>query len=1312
MTRGSPPSLDRLMRSFRNREHGRSGRRSKSADVLSKTASFLNGTRTHIVAGNKANAEHRWRDAQVAYGEALRRNPKLEAIWVQYGHALKEQGELSSAEEAYRRAIDLREDNADTHLQLGHVLKLQGKRSDAIGAYRKSHMLDPSSPHAANELRDMAGAVPSEEEIVEFYRTGPGAKAFAAKQAVMAVLDAAPKVAETPLEQYLVDNDVSLAFLKKFDAEFYYYSTKSLREQQATFDHEAAVRHFVSAGIETLAPIREGHHFERGFYVETYAPDIHALDPVAAYRHYLKIGLENASAPNARLWLEGLLGPNIRGLASLKMPSFPGSDASSGFADEFRLLMGEGMVNPAIPVAIEPEHAPLLAVIADRLVMEGKDDQAMTAYQKILQAVPDFAPALRHYADCLLRRQCYLEASNLYERLTASGEANIWTFINLAQCRELLGDKMTALRWLKKGIEQYPGDLGLRRRFNAQASRVLTTSWQLANAEATNGRLTDAQTRIETDCGMVADLVRGETPAEKRYVRSVALVGNFDLPQCRFYRIDQKVEQLEAAGFVVETFNFKEDVDRFLEKLHCFDAVFFFRVPAYYEMIRAIDNAREVGCATFYEIDDLIFDREFYPPALETYDNQISHKEHDGLALGVPLFRSALRVCENALLSTKPLVEYVRSMDGEKPVFVHANALHSPHAQHVGHTGANVSNARVTIFYGSGTKAHKQDFQELVEPALVAMAEKYGDRVSIVLAGYMSPGAELRKYTDNLVLLPPVWDVHQYWSTLSAADINLAVLKPAPTTDVKSEIKWLEAAMLGIPSVISETALYADLIEDGVDGVIARTPQDWTDALDRLIKDPELRGKIGAKARERALAEYGIPAMAKNITEIIRSASLPAPDRRKRVLVVNVFYPPQATGGATRVVHDNVKDFAAHHRDDFTFEVFTTVEGGSEPYKTSSYGMDGVRVVGVTTPDIPDIDRIVYDERMAKVFGDYLEVCQPDIIHFHCIQRLTAAIVLEARRRGIPYVITAHDGWWISDEQFLLGENGQIELYDHGNPASQLGRIPAEHFATRMQLRECLLGAEKILAVSEAFADIYRSVGLTNVMATPNGNSDLAPLPRVPSPDGKVRLGFIGGMARHKGYPLIQRALLSGEFQNLRFVFIDHAMSLGTRRGGRLGTTELDIRPKLPQKRIAELYAELDVLVAPSVWPEAYGLVTREALTCGCWVIASDRGAVGEPVIPGSNGFKIDVSSPEGLIEALAEIDRDPERYLTSPQAPVHMRRARDQADELVALYREILTRHEAEAPADPAQMMKEPPEPASDIASLEATRLREAIAD
>ena len=83
-----------------------------------------------------------WTTAADAYGAALKIDPSLAAIWVQYGHALKESGQLDAAEKAYRQSIELAADVADTHLQLGHVLKTKGQLHEARTAYEKSVQID------------------------------------------------------------------------------------------------------------------------------------------------------------------------------------------------------------------------------------------------------------------------------------------------------------------------------------------------------------------------------------------------------------------------------------------------------------------------------------------------------------------------------------------------------------------------------------------------------------------------------------------------------------------------------------------------------------------------------------------------------------------------------------------------------------------------------------------------------------------------------------------------------------------------------------------------------------------------------------------------------------------------------------------------------------------------------------------------------------------------------------------------------------------------------------------------------------------
>ena len=94
-------------------------------------------------AGDQARDAWLWAKAAPAYRAYLGHVPTDTGIWVQFGHCLKELGDLAGGEAAYRRALAQQPDNADIPLQLGHVLKLLGKRNEALAAYRRSFALKP-----------------------------------------------------------------------------------------------------------------------------------------------------------------------------------------------------------------------------------------------------------------------------------------------------------------------------------------------------------------------------------------------------------------------------------------------------------------------------------------------------------------------------------------------------------------------------------------------------------------------------------------------------------------------------------------------------------------------------------------------------------------------------------------------------------------------------------------------------------------------------------------------------------------------------------------------------------------------------------------------------------------------------------------------------------------------------------------------------------------------------------------------------------------------------------------------------------------
>jgi len=125
--------------------------------------------RSLIQRGDAARDAAQWALASRYYRAALKRMPNNAAIWVQYGHAVKEAGNLkdpallAESEAAYRRSLVSAGHIADTHLQLGRVLNLQGKIVEAKAAYLCAFALDPSLIEL-DEVRELGW---SQTEIAE-----------------------------------------------------------------------------------------------------------------------------------------------------------------------------------------------------------------------------------------------------------------------------------------------------------------------------------------------------------------------------------------------------------------------------------------------------------------------------------------------------------------------------------------------------------------------------------------------------------------------------------------------------------------------------------------------------------------------------------------------------------------------------------------------------------------------------------------------------------------------------------------------------------------------------------------------------------------------------------------------------------------------------------------------------------------------------------------------------------------------------------------------------------------------------------------
>ncbi|MDG6094355.1 glycosyltransferase [Acetobacter sp. AN02] len=89
-------------------------------------------------------------------------------------------------------------------------------------------------------------------------------------------------------------------------------------------------------------------------------------------------------------------------------------------------------------------------------------------------------------------------------------------------------------------------------------------------------------------------------------------------------------------------------------------------------------------------------------------------------------------------------------------------------------------------------------------------------------------------------------------------DISIAPLESDNVfCEAKSEIKYMEAALAGVPSVVSPTAPYRAAIENGVTGFLAQSEAEWEDALTRLLDDPDLRARMARNAYHDVLWRFG-----------------------------------------------------------------------------------------------------------------------------------------------------------------------------------------------------------------------------------------------------------------------------------------------------------------------------------------------------------------------------------------------------------------------------------------------------------------------
>jgi glycosyltransferase involved in cell wall biosynthesis len=117
------------------------------------------------------------------------------------------------------------------------------------------------------------------------------------------------------------------------------------------------------------------------------------------------------------------------------------------------------------------------------------------------------------------------------------------------------------------------------------------------------------------------------------------------------------------------------------------------------------------------------------------------------------------------------------------------------------------------------------------------------------------------------------WRAESEVEDLRALDVGLMPLADDEWSRGKCGLKALQYMALGIPPVVSPVGVNATIVQDGVNGFHARSATEWVDRIGRLLRDPDLRARLGAAARRTVEAGYSARVQAPRLAAVLREAA-------------------------------------------------------------------------------------------------------------------------------------------------------------------------------------------------------------------------------------------------------------------------------------------------------------------------------------------------------------------------------------------------------------------------------------------------------
>ena len=159
-------------------------------------------------------------------------------------------------------------------------------------------------------------------------------------------------------------------------------------------------------------------------------------------------------------------------------------------------------------------------------------------------------------------------------------------------------------------------------------------------------------------------------------------------------------------------------------------------------------------------------------------------------------------------------------------------------------------------------------YLELLQNVLQEIARRYPVRLKIISRvgekPFTLPGVPM-----NLV----PWSYETEVEEMAEFDIGIMPLKEEEWARGKCGLKLLQYMAMGIPSVSTRFGVNSEIVEEGKDGFLAQSSEEWVEKLSRLIEDAALRQKMGEAARKKAVEKYSLEKTALLLADVLRKVS-------------------------------------------------------------------------------------------------------------------------------------------------------------------------------------------------------------------------------------------------------------------------------------------------------------------------------------------------------------------------------------------------------------------------------------------------------